>query len=82
MQHFYKMRLSVSNLHMQINLKILQFSIDLISKEAFAYLEVTKPSQKPFYLNVDTCAQLLVLQHNFNTTVNFLEICQPIFLPS
>lgn len=82
MQHFYKMGLSVSNLHMQINLKILQFSIYLISKEAFAYLRVTKPSQKLFNLNIDTRAQLLGLQHNFSTTINFLETCHSIFLPS
>lgn len=82
MEHFCKMGLSVSNLHMQINLKILRFSIHLISKEAFAYLMVTKPLQKPFYLNIDICAQLLGLQHSFSTTVNFLEICQSIFLPS
>lgn len=82
MEHFYKMGLSVSNLHMQINLKILQLSIDLISKEVFDYLAVTKPLRKPFYLNIDTWAQLLGLQYNFSTIVNFLGICQPIFLSS
>lgn len=48
MEHFYKMELSVSNLHMQIHLKILQFSTHLISKEAFNYLKVIKTLQKPF----------------------------------
>jgi len=46
MEQFYKMELSVSNPHMQIQFKILQFSIHLMSKEAFNYLKVIKTLQK------------------------------------